>query len=135
MKDDNNQREPPIDERGVTPPLNPPVESPDLESEHRGPGSATDPENEANEDGMDITICSFDKETHSLTVACANHTAFFIQDNKFSKIDNNIVISTVFPFLRAKLKPSIIKEIYLCIFGCSNDLLSKLISSFGRSLI
>ncbi len=45
--------------------------------------------NEANEDGMDITLCCYDKNKRNLTVACANHTAFFIQNNIFSTIEGD----------------------------------------------
>jgi PAS domain S-box-containing protein len=43
------------------------------------------PGDEEREDGMDITVCCFDKNHRELQIACANHTAIIITDGEIQE--------------------------------------------------
>jgi PAS domain S-box-containing protein len=70
-------------------------------------------ENEEREDGMDLTICRFDKSKKEVQVACANHTALILAGNNgiqeiegdaisigesYSKVDNLEFTNHEIPF-------------------------------------
>lgn len=42
------------------------------------------------DDGMDISICSIDKDNEEFTIACANSTAYFIDNNKLHSINGDV---------------------------------------------
>ncbi|RLD64647.1 MAG: hypothetical protein DRJ01_00125 [Bacteroidetes bacterium] len=42
------------------------------------------------DDGMDISICCIDKENQEFTIACANSTAYFIENNKLYSINGDV---------------------------------------------
>ena len=46
-------------------------------------------ENEEREDGMDLTICRFDKNKKEVQVACANHTALILNGNGAEEIEGD----------------------------------------------
>jgi serine phosphatase RsbU (regulator of sigma subunit) len=51
--------------------------------------SQSQSENEEREDGMDISICQFDKITHELQIACANHTALFMRKSGIEEVEGD----------------------------------------------
>lgn len=71
-------------------------------------------ENEEREDGMDLTICRFDKEKKEVQVACANHTALIVNGEevqeiegdeisigeRYSKNDDIEFTNYIFPFMK-----------------------------------
>ncbi len=42
------------------------------------------------DDGMDISICCIDQDNNEFTIACANSTAYFIENNKLYSIDGDV---------------------------------------------
>ncbi|MBE9469401.1 MAG: tetratricopeptide repeat protein [Bacteroidetes bacterium] len=42
------------------------------------------------DDGMDISICCIDKDNDEFTIACANSTAYFIEDNNLHTINGDV---------------------------------------------
>lgn len=42
------------------------------------------------DDGMDISVCSIDKDNEEFTIACANSTAYFIENNKLHSINGDV---------------------------------------------
>jgi PAS domain S-box-containing protein len=68
--------------------------------------------NDEREDGMDLTLCRFDKTKNEVQIACANHTAIIITDGMFhefqgdeisigesySKVENLAFTNHIFPF-------------------------------------
>ncbi len=46
-------------------------------------------ESDDNVDGMDMTLCCFDKSTKEIQLACANHTAFIINNDKVEEIEGD----------------------------------------------
>lgn len=56
---------------------------------------------DAQNDGMDITICAFDKENNTLEIACANHVVFVVNDSGIEMIEGDIFsIGGMFSVLR-----------------------------------
>ncbi len=48
-------------------------------------------ENEEREDGMDLTICRFDKNKKEVQVACANHTALILSGKGVQEIEGDAI--------------------------------------------
>jgi len=46
-------------------------------------------ESDDNVDGMDMTLCCFDKSTKEIQLACANHTAFIINNDEVQEIEGD----------------------------------------------
>jgi len=46
-------------------------------------------ENDEREDGMDLSICRFDKETGEIQIACANHTALFLRNEEILEVEGD----------------------------------------------
>lgn len=45
---------------------------------------------DSQDDGMDVTLCKIDRNKKELQIACANHTAYFIRENKLQIIEGDI---------------------------------------------
>jgi PAS domain S-box-containing protein len=45
--------------------------------------------NEEREDGMDLTLCSFDKNKKELQIACANHTAIIVSNGSIHEVQGD----------------------------------------------
>ncbi len=48
-------------------------------------------ENDEREDGMDLTICRFDKRSGEVQIACANHTALFLRNEEILEIEGDAI--------------------------------------------
>jgi len=46
-------------------------------------------ENDEREDGMDLTMCCFDKNKNEVQIACANHTVLIGNEDKFEEIEGD----------------------------------------------
>gem|GEM_PF-5844707 len=51
--------------------------------------SQSQSENEEREDGMDISICQFDKTSNELQIACANHTVLFMRKDGIEEVEGD----------------------------------------------
>ena len=45
--------------------------------------------NDEHENGMDITLCKFDKKNKSVELSAANHTAFIVKGDEIKEIDGD----------------------------------------------
>ncbi len=48
-------------------------------------------ENDEREDGMDLSICRFDKHSGEVQIACANHTALFLRKEEIQEIEGDAI--------------------------------------------
>ena len=46
-------------------------------------------DNEEHEDGMDITLCKFDKKNKTVELSAANHTAFIVKGNEIKEVEGD----------------------------------------------